>query len=117
MLRISGVGADDADGLGIGAVGEIEAAQAVVGGGKAEPGLGVARMRLDRVAEMLLGQAEIVGAVCFLPSSVRRSDRCRAGPASASAGAPSGGGTNSALGLVGRRAANASAPGRCFAKD
>src|SRR5665213_2933680 len=57
---------DDADGLVIGAVGEIEAAQAVIGGGKAEPGLRVARMMFGGAAEILLRQAEIIGAVLLL---------------------------------------------------
>jgi hypothetical protein len=57
---------DDADGLVIGAVGEIETAQAVIGGGKAEPGLRVARMVFGGTAEIFLRQAEIIGAVLFL---------------------------------------------------
>ena len=48
---------DDLDGLGIGAVGEIEALEPVVGRGEADPGFGVARMQLDRLAEMPFRQA------------------------------------------------------------
>src|SRR6185312_15485029 len=58
--------ADDADGFGIGAVGEIETAQPVVGCREAHPGFAVARTRLDGLAEVPLGQAEIVAAKIFL---------------------------------------------------
>ncbi len=47
---------DDADRLPIGTIGEIETAQPVVGRRQSQPGLGVTRMQLDRVAEILLGQ-------------------------------------------------------------
>ena len=59
MLIISGVVADDAGRLGIGAVGEIETPQPVVGRRKPDPGFGIARMLLDRAAEVLFGEAEI----------------------------------------------------------
>ncbi len=65
MFRISVVG-NDANGLRISAVGEVETAQAVVGCRKAEPNFRVARMQFGRVAEILLGEAEIIGAVLFL---------------------------------------------------
>ena len=58
--------ADELDRLGIGAVGEIEAAQPVAGSGKAKPGLCVARMQFDRVTEMLFGEAEIIGVILLL---------------------------------------------------
>src|SRR5215468_2908035 len=45
-------GACDLGCLIIGAIGEIEAALAVVRGGQADPGFEVARMQLDRAAEM-----------------------------------------------------------------
>ena len=55
----------------IGAVGELEPAQPIIGGRQAEPGFGiaacVARPLLDRVAEIALGKAEIVGAVMPFP--------------------------------------------------
>src|SRR6201999_3431387 len=54
--------ADDANGLRIGAVGEIKAVQPVVRSGEAHPGLGVVGMFLDRRAEALFGKAEIVAA-------------------------------------------------------
>ena len=66
MFRISVVRPEDADGLRIGAVGEIETAQAVVGGSQAEPGFRVARMHLGGVTEIFLGQPEIIGAVLLL---------------------------------------------------
>ena len=47
---------NNADRLTIGAVRESKPAQAIVGGGKADPGLGIARMRLDGAAEMLFGK-------------------------------------------------------------
>jgi len=48
---------DQSYGLLVGAVGEIEALQAVVGRGKVEPGFSVARMQFNGLAEMPLGQA------------------------------------------------------------
>src|SRR5580704_13249577 len=53
---------DNADGLGVGAVGEIEAAQTVIGRGQAEPGFRVTRAQFSSMAEIFLGQSEIVGA-------------------------------------------------------
>ena len=47
----------NAGGLRIGAIGKIETAQAVIGGGQADPGLGVARVQFHRPAEMPLRQA------------------------------------------------------------
>ena len=77
----------------IGAVGEVEAAQPVVGGGEPDPGLGVARMAFDRAAEIALGEAEIAGPELLLaerevvariaaeqarhPAAARRSSRWR----------------------------------------
>ena len=52
---------DDGDGLVVGAVGEVEAAQPVIGGREPDPGLGVARMGLDGAAEIALGEPEIAG--------------------------------------------------------
>jgi hypothetical protein len=57
---------NDADRLTIGAVGEIKPAQAIVGGGKADPGLGIARMLLDRGTEMLFGKTVVARAEVFL---------------------------------------------------
>ena len=57
---------ENAGGLFVGAVGEIEAAQAVVGGGKTQPGFRVVGMQLDRAPEMLLGETVIVGAILDL---------------------------------------------------
>ena len=48
------------------AVGEIKPAQAIVGGGKADPGLGIARMLLDRGTEMLFGKTVVARAEVFL---------------------------------------------------
>ena len=66
LFMISGVSPMMADRLPIGAVGEIETLQPVVGRGKADPGFDVARMQLDRAAEMLLGEPEIGGAEVLL---------------------------------------------------
>ena len=55
--------ADDADRLLVGAVGEVEALQLVIGRRQPEPGLGIARMRLDGAAEIALGEAVIAGAI------------------------------------------------------
>src|SRR5262245_1386262 len=49
----------DLHGLVVGAVGELEPAQAIVGSGKPEPRLEVARMQLDGAAEVALGRCEI----------------------------------------------------------
>ena len=69
----------DADRLTIGAISKIKTPQAIIGRGKAEPGLRVARMRLDGAAEMFLGDAVIVRAIILLAeNSVRRMGRCRA---------------------------------------
>src|SRR6185437_11947440 len=57
---------DDADGLGISTIGEIEAAQAVIGRGQTEPSFGVARAQLDGMTEVFLGQSEIIGAILLL---------------------------------------------------
>ena len=57
---------NNADRLTVGAVREIKPAQAIVGGGKADPGLGIARMRLDGAAEMLFGKT-IMLLVRFQP--------------------------------------------------
>src|SRR5665213_2597594 len=57
---------EDAGGLFIGAVGEIETAQAVIGSGQSEPGFRVARMQFGGAAEILFRQAEIIGAILFL---------------------------------------------------
>src|SRR5690348_10860006 len=57
---------NDADRLTIGAVGEIKPAQAIVGGGKADPGFGIARMLLDRGTEMLFGKTVVARAEIFL---------------------------------------------------
>src|SRR6476620_9956164 len=56
----------DADRLTIGAVSKIKTPQAIIGRGKAEPGLGVARMRLDGTAEMFLGDAVVVRPIVLL---------------------------------------------------
>lgn len=56
----------DADRLTIGAISKIKTPQAIIGCGKAEPGLCVARMQLDGAAEMLLGDAVIVRAIILL---------------------------------------------------
>jgi hypothetical protein len=45
----------------ISVVGKIEAAEADIGDGKPNPGLGVARMRLDRAAEVALSEAVVAG--------------------------------------------------------
>src|SRR6185503_1191195 len=57
---------EDADGLGVGAVGEIEAAQTIIRRRKAQPGFCIARMLFDRQAEVLLGETEIICAIMFL---------------------------------------------------
>ena len=57
---------DDADGLRIGAVGQIEAVQPVVRRRQPDPGLGIVRMLLDGGAITFFGQAEIVAAEIFL---------------------------------------------------
>src|SRR5262244_1107725 len=59
-------GACDLGGLVVGAVGEIEAALAVVRRRQAHPRLEVARMQLDRAAEVAFGQAEIAGLEVLL---------------------------------------------------
>src|SRR5215813_8263766 len=59
-------GACDLGGLVVGAVGEIEAALAVVRRRQAHPRFEVARMQLDRAAEVTLGQAEIAGLEVLL---------------------------------------------------
>ncbi len=66
---------DDADRLGIGAIGKIEAAQPVVGRGESDPGLGVARMFLDRAAEALLGESGGRRDRARLPCSTRHRRR------------------------------------------
>ena len=53
----------------IGAVGEIEALQPVVGCGQAGPGLGVARRILYRLAEMLLGEPEAARPEVLFPDA------------------------------------------------
>ena len=58
--------ANDADGLFVGAVGEIEAVQPVVGRREPDPGLGVARMFFRGAAKAFLGEAEIVAAEILL---------------------------------------------------
>src|SRR4029077_8398625 len=58
--------ADQADGRRIGAVGEVEAAQPVVGRREPDPGAGVVRMLLHGGAEAPLGETEIVAAEIFL---------------------------------------------------
>src|SRR5205814_10197749 len=45
------------DGLCIGAIGKIETLEPVISGSQAEPSFGVARVQLDRLAEMSLGEA------------------------------------------------------------
>jgi hypothetical protein len=57
---------DDADRLGIGAIGEIEAVQPIIRRGKTDPGFSIIRMFLDRGAEALFSKAEIVAAELFL---------------------------------------------------
>src|SRR5262245_49853284 len=59
-------GTKDPDGLGIGAVGEIEAAQTIIRCSKPQPSFSIARMLFDRQPEMFLGETEIVGAVLLL---------------------------------------------------
>src|SRR5262245_27745211 len=54
---------EDRERLAVGTVGEIIALQAIVGGGKPEPGLAIARCLLDRTAEMLLGEAVVLLAI------------------------------------------------------
>src|SRR5262249_44827756 len=56
----------DRERLAVGAVGQVVAAQPVVGGRKAEPGFAVARPRLDGAAEMLLGETVVALAVVAL---------------------------------------------------
>ena len=85
--------ADDADRLGIGAVGEIKAAQAIIRGGETEPGLRVARMLFDCGAEMFFGKTEIIRAKVFLPRLNSSFGSLPSRPGSAAAGTPSGGGT------------------------
>ena len=58
--------ADQADDLRIGAVGEIEAVQPVVGGGEPDPGFGVVGVLLDGALEVVFGHREIVAAEIFL---------------------------------------------------
>ena len=57
---------DDRCASRISAVGEIEAAQPVIGCGQADPGLGIVRMFLGGAAEAFFGEAEIVAAEIFL---------------------------------------------------
>ena len=72
---------DDLDRLLVGAVGELEPAQPVIGGREPDPGLGVARMLLDGTAEVALGETEIAGAeVLLAEAEVVVRDRCRAVP-------------------------------------
>ena len=59
MLSTSGVAPISWMACVVGAVGEIEALEPVVGRGKPEPGFGVARMQLDGLAEMPLGQTVV----------------------------------------------------------
>src|SRR5262249_50135693 len=59
-------GACDLGRLIIGAIGEIEAALSVVRGGQADPGFEVARMQLDRAAEVTFRQVEIARLEVFL---------------------------------------------------
>ena len=81
MLSISGVGPAIFDRLVVGAVGEIEAAQPVIGGGEPDPGFEIARMLLDGAAEVLFGQAEIGGAELLLAEAeIVVRDPCRAIP-------------------------------------
>lgn len=54
------------DRLGVGAFGEIEAAQPVVGGGEPYPGLGILRMQFDGFAEMAFCQPIAALAEIFL---------------------------------------------------
>src|SRR6185437_16104907 len=56
----------DANRLTIGAVSKIKTPQAIIGRGKAEPGLRVARMRLGGAGEMFLGDAVFVRAKILL---------------------------------------------------
>jgi hypothetical protein len=94
LLRISGGRPAIFIGLVIGAVGEIVAAQTVVGRRQPDPGFEVARgMQLDRAAEVALGQAEIGGAgSCFLPRlTVVVRIPCPAVPWDASSGGSPGG--------------------------
>ena len=66
LLSRSGGGTGDLDRLVVGAVGEVEAAQPIVGCRQPDPGFEVARMQLDGAAEVALGEAEIGGAEVLL---------------------------------------------------
>ena len=54
--------AGELGGLRVGAIGEVEAFDVIVGRGEIEPGLGVVRMLLDGAAEVALGHAVIAAA-------------------------------------------------------
>ncbi len=104
---------DDADGLSVSAIGEIEATQAVVGGRKPEP-------QLPRRADAVRPRGGNISrrarnywrGIASCRGSRRRSDRCHSRPASAAAGTPSGGGGCSAAApSVAGAAAYASVPG------
>src|SRR5262245_26954401 len=58
--------ADDADGLVVGAIGQLETAQLIIGRRQAHPGFGVLRARLDSAAEVTLGQPIVGGAIELL---------------------------------------------------
>ena len=62
LLSTSGGRARQTQHLGVGPVGEIEPLQPVIGRGEAEPGLGIARLRLGGTAEIALGQPIIAVA-------------------------------------------------------
>ena len=92
---------DDGDGLLVGAVGEVEAAQPVVGGGEPDPGLGVARMQSRRRGGNSARRARNCRpGTASCRGSDRRSDRCRGARhrAAAAVGADRAGGVG-----IGRR--------------
>ena len=74
--------ADNADRLGIGAVGQIKATQAIVGSSKTKPSFRIARMFFDRSGGNVFRQDRNYSRdIVSCRDSIHRSDRCRAGPA------------------------------------
>src|SRR6516164_3252335 len=112
-------GACDLGRLVVGAIGEIEAALAVVRGGQADPGFGVARMQLYRAAEMTFGQAEIARLEVFLAElELVIGRRLRGGGWVARRRPHAAGGDRIVLGCCGRvglRLEKVAEPGRAFA--
>src|SRR5262249_28404088 len=60
---------EDPDRLTVGTVGKIKTPQAIVRGGEAEPGFGIARVGLDRAPEVLLGQTVVIRPEILLPET------------------------------------------------